>query len=105
MLRIIFIVFTSILLFISCKEKKRIGEKEVVQQEAQINESASEIIEESLSEFLQELVENDSLSNMNNVSHIKEIYKQIDYAPVWSSNGKLTMAADSLLFTIDSAKI
>lgn len=104
MLRISLIVFTSVLFVFSCKEHKKIGEKQVVEQPAQINESATEIIEGSLSEFLEDLVKNDSLQSMSNVDHIKEIYSQNNYTPLWSSNGKLSVAGDSLLYTISNAK-
>lgn len=104
MLRISFIVFVFLFLLSSCKERKRIGEKQVVQQPTQINASATEIIQGSLSEFLEDIITTEHFQAMRNAAHIKHLYSRNDYMPLWSSNGKWTPAGDSLFSLIARAK-
>ena len=104
MLRISLFFLATILVLASCKERKHIGEKEVVQQPAQINESATEIIQGTLSEFLQGDHHQADFKDVKNVEHVKKIYAQNDYLPLWTSEGKWTRPGDSLYSFIADAK-
>ena len=103
MLRISPLLFCVAFIIFSCKEKKSIGEKQIVQQPAQIDESATEIIQGTISDFLHGSDPEANFLNENSIGHIKAIYKQNDYLPLWSHDGKWTGTGDSLFSFISNA--
>jgi L,D-transpeptidase YcbB len=103
MLRISVLFLVTIVFFASCEERKRIGEKQLVQKPAEINESATEIIQGSLSDFLQGNHPLSDFKDVKNVEHIKKIYAQHNYLPLWTSEGKWTKGGDSLFALISEA--
>src|SRR5688572_19294359 len=91
-----------LLLFASCKQRKRITEKEIVAKPAEINKSASDIIKESL-DVLEENPAEGGL-NLRNISILNAIYEGSNYSPLWTGNGKWNTNGDSLFKLIDSAR-
>lgn len=100
--RLSILFITLIFLFASCKEHKRIAEKEIVAKPAEINKSASDIIKESLD--LLEDNPKDGLMSLKNLPVLKVIYDQSDYTPLWTGNGNWNANGDSLFALIDSAR-
>lgn len=91
------------LLFTSCKEHKRIGEKEIAAQPAEINELATDILQASLSDLLSE----EQIAGMpaiKNVVVLKDLYDKNSYLPFWTNNGKWAPVSDSLFLLIRDAK-
>lgn len=104
MLRLSLLFVATILLLVACKEPKRIGEKQMVQKPAEINQTATEIIQGSLSDFLHGNHPKGDFKDVKNVEHIKKIYAQNDYLPIWTSEGKWTRPGDSLFAFISDAR-
>src|SRR5687768_5609113 len=100
--RLSILFFALLILFVSCKQRKRITEKEIVAKPAEINKYASDIIKESLDLLEDEPV--DGELKLRNVSVLKGIYKGKDYTPLWTGNGKWNSNGDSLYQLIDSAR-
>lgn len=91
------------LLLSGCAEEhKHIGEKQVVAEPAQLNPTASEIIESSL---------NDAVSNNGHLAsyylrfagQVLNLYKKNDYQPLWTNAGQWTLQADSLYYLLNNA--
>lgn len=101
--RIIILLFISGVVFSSCKEHKRIAEKEIVEKPAEINKTARDIIKESLEDLTSD-PGNKELPNLRNVSTIQSLYNQNNYQPIWTGNGKWNNIGDSLYRLIDSAR-
>ena len=101
--RITILSVISCVAFISCKEHKRIAEKEIVKKPAEINKTAKDVIKESLDDLIAD-PGNKELPKLKNVLFIKSIYEQNDYEPLWTGNGKWNKSGDSLYALIDSAR-
>jgi murein L,D-transpeptidase YcbB/YkuD len=97
--RLSIIIFIVLSLFNSCKERKRIDEKEIVSQPEEINKTAADIIKESLDN-----PSNEGSFTLHNYAVLKDIYHQNDYTPIWTGEGKWNPNGDSLHFLIDSAR-
>jgi murein L,D-transpeptidase YcbB/YkuD len=82
------------------EEPKHIGEKQVVEEPAQLNPTASEIIESSLKDAI---ANNGHLANhyLRFADHIQYLYKKNDYEPIWTNSGKWTLQADSLYHVVN----
>lgn len=86
-----------------CSEAPRhIGEKQVVAEPAQLNPTASEIIESSLKDAL---ANNGHLANhyLRFADHVQYLYKKNDFEPIWTNTGKWTLQADSLYHIVNDA--
>lgn len=103
MLRISVILLGAALLLFGCKEKKSIGKKQLVQQPAQIDESATEIIQGTISDFLQGTNPKANFLDLSTIRHVKFIYKENNFLPLWSHDGKWTKGSDSLFSFIHNA--
>src|SRR5688572_4200423 len=103
MQRITILIYVLSFVILSCKEHKRLNEKEIVEKPAEINKTARDIIKESLNDLISD-PENKELPRLKNVSSIKSIYDQNDYEPIWTGNGKWNSYTDSLYLLIDSAR-
>jgi murein L,D-transpeptidase YcbB/YkuD len=93
------LLFAVVFVF-SCKDRRNIGEPVVVEKPAEINQSATEILQGTLTDMLQ----GDSINGspaIKNISILKEIYEAGNYLPIWTSEGKWTSKGDSL-FTLIS---
>ena len=101
--RITVLLFICGVSFSSCKEHKRIAEKEIVEKPAEINKTARDIIKESLEDLMAD-PGNKELPNLKNVSSIQAIYSQNNHQPIWTGNGKWNNIGDSLYTLIDSAR-
>jgi murein L,D-transpeptidase YcbB/YkuD len=93
-----------ILLLLSCKNHVHIGEKEIVKKPAEINELASEIIKETLNDYLKNRDNKALTLPFKNISVLEAVYQQNDYSPVWTNNGNWKPLADSLLYFLNNAK-
>ncbi|HEY1112829.1 MAG TPA: L,D-transpeptidase family protein [Chitinophagaceae bacterium] len=84
------------------EEPKHIGEKQVVAETAQLNPTASEILESSLKDAV---ANNGHLANhyLRFADHVLNLYKKNDYEPLWTNAGQWTLQADSLYFLVNSA--
>ena len=103
MQRITILIYVLSFIILSCKEHKRLNEKEIVEKPAEINKTAKDIIKESLDDLISD-PENKELPRLKNVSSIKSIYDQNDYEHIWTGNGKWNRYTDSLYLLIDSAR-
>jgi L,D-transpeptidase YcbB len=86
-----------------CSEApKHIGEKEVVAEPAQINPTASEIIESSLKDAI---ANNGHLANhyLRFADQVQYLYKKNDFEPLWTNSGKWTIQADSLYHLVNES--
>ena len=103
MSRITALFFLLVTIFISCKERKKLPEKEIVSKPAEINKTATDIIKDAL----EELSSHQSIEGfpaLKNVSVLQKLYDQTDYAPIWTGEGKWNANGDSLYTLIDSAR-
>lgn len=84
------------------EEHKHIGEKQVVAEPAQLNPTASEILESSLKDAV---ANNGHLANhyLRFVDHVLHLYQQNDFKPIWTNSGMWTMQADSLYHLINKS--
>jgi L,D-transpeptidase YcbB len=92
-----------VFLFAGCTEEpKHIGEKQVVAEPAQLNPTASEIIESSLNDAI---ANNGHLANhyLRLADHVQFLYKKNDFEPIWTNSGKWTIEADSLYHIVSDA--
>lgn len=89
-------------LFGCSEEPKHIGEKQVVAEPAQINPTASEIIQSSLKDAI---ANKGQLANhyLRFPDHIRYLYKQKNFEPIWTNTGKWTDKADSLYHLINES--
>lgn len=97
------ILFALILSASACKNRKHIGEKQIVEKPAEINLSATEILQGTLTDMLKE----DSIEGMSGIKNalvIKDIYKSQDYLPIWTSDGKWTAQSDSLFLLVKNCR-
>lgn len=99
-----FLFLIAITVFtIACKDRKHIGEKQVVEKPAEINQSATEIIQGTLTYML----DGDSIEGValiKNVVVLKAIYQQQHYLPLWTNDGKWTPKGDSLYSLISNSR-
>ncbi|HVG15073.1 MAG TPA: L,D-transpeptidase family protein [Chitinophagaceae bacterium] len=102
-----FFLYTTLLLaavfFFSCKDRKKIGEPVVVEKPAEINQSATELLQGTLTGMLH----GDSIKGspaIRNLSILKEIYEAGDYLPLWTSEGNWTPKGDSLYTLISGCR-
>lgn len=102
-LRLSLLFFILLIVFTSCKDRKHIGEKEIVSQPEEINKSATDIIKETLDELL-DGGDDEGIIKLKNTSVLKDIYGQNDYLPLWTGEGKWNVFGDSLYTLIDSAR-
>lgn len=103
MLRLSILFFAFLVILSSCREHKRLSEKEIVAQPEEINKTARDIIKESLHE-LSANKHIEGFPQLKNVAVLNEIYNQKDYVPLWTGEGKWNKAGDSLYRLIDSAR-
>ncbi|HZF63791.1 MAG TPA: hypothetical protein VEZ55_04880, partial [Chitinophagaceae bacterium] len=99
-----FFIFLCLLLFTSsCKQRKHIGQKIIVQAPAEINKSATEIIQDALADFLEGNTPNGDFTNTSNIRQVKKLYSNRSFLPIWSSNGQWTEPGDSLFSLLESS--
>ena len=102
MQRITILIYVLSFILLSCKDHKRLNEKEIVEKPAEINKTARDIIKESLNDLIRDPTSKD-LPPLKNALSIKSIYDQNDYEPIWTGNGSWKAYTDSLYLLIDSA--
>jgi L,D-transpeptidase YcbB len=98
---------TGIFLFFitACNGPKHdVTKKEIVETPQEINVRAEDIIEGTLTDILDNNKNLPDSFKFRNASVLFSLYDERSFTPIWSSEGKFTQAADSLLFLIDSAK-
>jgi len=86
----------------SCNdEQKDVSDKEIVESPEQINARAEEVIRGTLREILQNDKDLPDSFKVKNASILQYLYDQNSFAPVWSSKGNFTPAANSLFSFIN----
>ena len=78
MQRITILIYVLSFILLSCKDHKRLNEKEIVEKPAEINKTARDIIKESLNDLIRDPTSKD-LPPLKNALSIKSIYDQNDY--------------------------
>ena len=97
------VFFSSCFLF-SCKDKKSVSDKVIVDKPAEINKMAKEIINTTFEDLLNG---DKSLIKTLSFKHpaiVQYVYEQNGDEPIWTGNGKWKKEADSLLEFIDSCR-
>lgn len=97
------VAFFVLLSLFSCNRKRVLREKEIVKDIRQLNE----VVPENIAEYLEYIADNENVMGdsvpVQSTGALIFFYQQTGNGAVWSSNGVLNTAADSMLCFIDHA--
>ena len=103
--KLIYLLLLSCVVFFSCKGKRvHIDEKEVVEKPEEINVKAEDIIKGTLKDIIENPNSINDSFKIKNAATLQDIYDDHSFQPLWSTEGRFTNHADSLLTLIDSAR-
>lgn len=97
------VAFFALLSLFSCHRKRAPREREIVKDVRQL----SEVVPEHITEYLEFIADNENIMEdsvrAQDPAALTYFYQQTGNGAVWSSNGVLNPAADSMFFFIDHA--
>ncbi len=97
-------LFVAIFFFCSCTNHQNIQQKEVVETPEQINAKAEDLIKNTLEELVQNPAKMPDSIKLKNTGLLQDIYIKNKFGLLWSSDGKFTKEADSLIALINSCQ-
>lgn len=94
----------SALLTGSCNNRPAVPEREIVASPQEINESAEDIIKNTIEELLENPAKLPDSVKLKNADLLKTLYNRSNYGLLWSSEAAFKREADSLYKLIDSCR-
>ena len=89
--------------FLSCNERPRIDQKEIVETPEEINVKAEVLIQATLKDILQNDRSIGDSFKLKNAAVVQHLYNEHSFQPLWSEKGAFNSWGDSLFSLLDSA--